>query len=122
MVLSKQALARLESQRAELVALQQSQRQAQRQEASSRAEAASYLVDTALMIVKLREEFERRQVLGYSIEAEKQSIKLRGLLHPVPPSRLVWSLADSMYQRIRPGLTVREDAEMHRLLPGLLIH
>lgn len=100
----------------------QAQQAAEREEAEQReraaeerANAASDIVNTALLITKLDEQFQQTQIMGYSIEAEKQRQKFASLVRTYR-STAVWTEVQARFQQILPGLTVWEAGQMERLI------
>jgi hypothetical protein len=75
---------------------------------SERNNLAGTIWNEVLMITMLDEKFELTEVMGYTIEAQKQRTQLNDLLRRdssmLTPS--LWAEVDRAYQQMLPGLTV----------------
>jgi hypothetical protein len=82
---------------------------------------ASRIVDDALTITLLKDKFEATQVMGYSMEADKQLASLRALIRANRSSlgRAAWQAVDGDFGRVLPGLTVRQARYARSLLTEL---
>jgi hypothetical protein len=90
--------------------LRAAERQAEaerRAAAETRANAASDIVNTALIITKLDEQFRQTEVMGYSMEAQKQRVRFTTLIRMYRAPD-VWAQVQARFQQILPGLTVWE--------------
>ena len=106
---------------ARIEALQTAQRQAEAERqtaAQSRANAAGEIVNTAIIITKLDEEFRQTEVIGLSMEAQKQRARL-ALLARTYRSPDIWGEVQTRFQTILPGLTVWEANHIETMLESL---
>jgi hypothetical protein len=103
----------------------ESERSAQKNEiakrqalADQRAALAGNIVNTLLIVTKLDEQFNRTQIMGYSMEAQKQRTQLRTLINEnrAALSSGMWSNVRARFQQIIPGLTVWEASHAQTLL------
>jgi hypothetical protein len=95
---------------ARIEALRTAARQAEderRAAAEARANAAGNIVNTALIITKLDEQFRQTEVMGYSMEAQKQRITYANLIRSYRAPD-VWIQVQARFQQVLPGLTVWE--------------
>jgi hypothetical protein len=86
--------------------------------ADQRAALAGNIVNTVLIVTKLDEQFNRTQIMGYSMEAQKQRTQLRTLINEnrAALSSGMWSNVRARFQQILPGLTVWEASHAQALL------
>ena len=86
--------------------------------ADQRAALAGNIVNTVLIVTKLDEQFNRTQIMGDSMEAQKQRTQLRMLINEnrAALSSGMWSNVRIRFQQILPGLTVWEASHAQTLL------
>lgn len=82
------------------------------------AALANRIVNEVLTVALLKDKFETTQIVGYSMEADKQSTSLRALIHNNRSSldRAAWQAVDGDFNRVLPGLTVRQARYARSLL------
>jgi len=73
------------------------------------------------MITMLDEKFTLTEVMGYTMEADKQRAQLNNLLRKdsamLTPS--LWAEVDRAYQHLLPGLTVWQASHARSIIAGL---
>jgi TonB family protein len=75
---------------------------------NERAELAHNIVNDVLTVTLLKDKFEKTQVMGYGMEADKQLSALHNLVRANRSSlnTATWQAVDAYYERVLPGLTV----------------
>lgn len=100
----------------------QQQERAQQQElANTKANLARNIVNSTLFITKLDEQFRTTEIMGYSIEAQKQRQKLNDLVtsNRTLLTQDVWQRVREFYVQALPNLTVRQATHAQEILAGL---
>ena len=82
---------------------------------------AGAIWNKVIMITMLDEKFRLTEVMGYTIEADKQRAQLNNLIRQdhamLTPS--LWAEVDKAYQQMLPGLTVWQASHARTIIEGL---
>jgi len=118
----RERLAAAENERLASIQRQHEQAEARKQALiDERNNLAGTIWHKVIMITMLDEKFTLTEVMGYTMEADKQRAQLNNLLRKdsamLTPS--LWAEVDRAYQHLLPGLTVWQASHARSIIAGL---
>ena len=118
----RERLAAAESERLASIQRQHEQAEARKQALiDERNNLAGTIWNKVIMITMLDDKFETTQVMGYTMESDKQRDQLNTLLRRdaamLTPS--LWNEVNTAYQHMLPGLTVWQASHARSIIAGL---